>query len=115
MSAFEDFSELLERSCFNSWRSAIGRDDDFILSCVSSVLYTKEEVGGKWRFSFALRKNGRWHQCQRDIEPVAYDPYDPPPAGEFDPKKSMSPQNVASQLASEMLCEVARMVVSDDR
>ena len=106
MSAFEDFSELLERVCFNSWRSAIGRDDELTLSEVSSVLFTKEEVGGKWHFSFALRRLGRWAQSKREVEPLEYDPYDPPPVDEYDPKRSQSPQNFASQLATEMLMEV---------
>ena len=107
MVEFEDFAEMVERICESSWRSAIGRDNAALISEVSTILFSKEEVGGKWEFSFALRRFGRWAQSKRSVEPLKYDPMDPPPAGTFDPERSMSPQNQASQLATEMLLEVA--------
>lgn len=106
MTAFEEFSELVERACFNSWRSALGKDDEGLISEISTILFSKEE-GAQWEFSFALRRYGRWAQAKRSIEPVRYDPMDPPPVTEFDPRRSMSPQNQASQLAMEMLLDVA--------
>jgi len=109
MSPFEEFSELVERVCFNSWRSSIGREDSET-SRVSSILFTKEELGGVWRFSFALRVDGRWYQSQCETEPVEYDPYDPPPIDEFDPKRSVSPQNLASSMAGDMLVDVYRRI-----
>lgn len=112
MTSFEEFSEMLERGCFNSWRSAVGKDDEVMLSRISSVLFTKEELPSKWRFSFALRRDGRWVQCSRDVEPVEYDPYDPPPIDDFDPVRSVSPQNLASTVASEMLSDISRRVFS---
>ena len=114
MSRFEDFSELLERVCFNSWRSAIGKDDEVLLSEISSVLFTKEESEAGWKFSFSLRRFGRWAQATRTLEPLEYDPYDPPPIDEYDPKVSMSPQNRASQLATDMLCAVAEKMGAGD-
>lgn len=106
MVPFEEFAEMVERVCFNSWRSAVGKDNEALISEVSTILFTKEE-GAKWEFSFALRRYGRWAQSKREIEPVEYDPMDPPPISQFDPKRSMSPQNQASQLAMEMLLEVS--------
>ena len=106
MTSFEEFAELVERICFNSWRSAIGKENEALISEVSTVLFSKEE-GRQWEFSFALRRYGRWAQSKRRIDPVEYDPMDPPPAGTFDPLRSMSPQNRASELATEMLLEVA--------
>ena len=114
MSQFEEFSELLERTCFNSWRSAIGKDNEPLISEISSVLFTKEEAADGWRFSFALRRFGRWVQVERTIEPIEYDPYDPPPIDDYDPKRSMSPQNQASQLGTDMLCGVAEMLGAKD-
>ena len=113
MSAFEDFSEMLERTCFNGWRSVIGRGDEALLSEISTVIYTKEDRGSEWAFSFGLRRFGRWAQCQRQIEPVDFDPLDLPPADRFDPKKSMSPMNKASALGIEMISEVAERLGSD--
>ena len=110
MTQFEDFAEMVERICFSSWRSAIGRDDEELISEVSTVLFSKEDKGARWEFSFALRRFGRWSQSKREIERVEYDPMDPPPAGMYDPKRSQSPQNRASELATEMLLEVAGML-----
>ena len=110
MTSFEDFSEMVERSCFNSWRSAVGKDDEVMLSRISSILFTKEELPSIWRFSMALRRDGRWVQCSRDVEPVEYDPYNPQPIDEFDPVKSLSPQNMASSVALDMLTEISRRV-----
>ena len=106
MNDFEWFAELLERICMNSWRSAIGAGESFPIESVSSVLFTKEKLPSEWKFSFAVRSLGRWVQATRSIEPLEYDPYDPPPIDEFDPKRSMSPQNQASALAIDMLEEV---------
>lgn len=107
MSPFEEFSELLERVCFNSWRSALGKDDEALIEEVSSILFTKEETPQGWRFSFSLRRFGKWAQATRTVEPLEYDPYDPPPIDEYDPKRSMSSQNVASQTGTDMLVELA--------
>ena len=107
MTDFEEFSEMVERVCFNSWRSAVGKDNEGLISEVSTVLFSKEEKGAEWEFSFALRRFGRWAQSKRKIKPVEYDLLNPTPIGEFDPRRSMSPQNQASQLATEMLLEVA--------
>lgn len=105
MTQFEEFSEMVERICFNSWRSAVGKDNEGLISEVSTILFSKEE-GREWEFSFALRRFGRWAQAKRSIEPVEYDPINPPPVTGYDPKQR-SPQNQASELAMEMLLEVA--------
>ena len=107
MIGFEEFAELLERICFNSWRSALGKDNDALISEISTIAFSKEDIGGKWRFSFALRRFGRWAQAQREISPIEYDPYDPPPIDVYESGKSQSPQNIASQLAIEMLQQIA--------
>ena len=107
MTEFAEFAEFLERICSSSWRSAVGRDNEELISEVSTVLFSMEDKGEKWEFSFALRRFGRWSQAKREIAKVEYDPMDPPPAGVYDPKRSQSPQNKASELATEMLLEVA--------
>lgn len=114
MMQFEEFAELVERCCFNSWRSAIGKDNEPLISEISSILFTKEEAVDGWRFSFALRRFKKWAQAEMKIEPVEYDPYDPPPIDEYDPKRSMSPQNQASQLATELLTAVANKLGAED-
>lgn len=106
MSGFEQFAELVERICMNSWRSAIGARDSGVIESISSVLFSKEDKGDEWKFSFAVRERGRWVQSMRSVEPVEYDPYDPPPVTGFDPDRSMSPQNRASTIALEMMEEV---------
>lgn len=105
MVPFEEFAEMVERGCFSSWRSAIGKDNEALISEVQSVLFTKEDKGSRWEFSFALRRYGRWAQSKRSMEPMQYDLLDPPPAGEYDPRRSQSPQNRASELSLEMLME----------
>ena len=107
MVPFEEFAEMVERGCVNSWRSAIGKDNEGLIAEVQTVLFSKEDKGGNWEFSFALRRYGRWAQSKRAVEPIQYDLLNPPPAGEYDPKRSQSPQNKASELSTEMLLEVA--------
>ena len=109
----DEFSEMLERNCFNAWRSVIGRDNVEIIESVNSVLFTRSETDGRWTFSFALRIGERWHQVKKDVDAIEYDPYDPPPfddTEEFDPRKHMSPQNIASEVSIELLTEVGRKV-----
>lgn len=109
----DEFSEMLERNCFNAWRSVIGRDNVEIIESVNSVLFTRSETDGGWTFSFALRIGERWHQAKKDVDAIEYDPYDPPPfddTEEFDPRKHMSPQNIASEVSIELLTEVGRKV-----
>ena len=109
----DEFSEMLERNCFNAWRSVIGRDNVEIIESVNSVLFTRSETDGRWTFSFALRIRERWHQAKKDVDAIEYDPYDPPPfddTEEFDPRKHMSPQNIASEVSIELLTEVGRKV-----
>ena len=115
MSQFEEFAELLERCCFNSWRSAIGKDNEPLISEISSILFTKEEAYDGWRFSFALRRFGKWVQVERTIEPIEYNPYDPPAFDEPNYlKHNMSPQNTASQLGTEILLAVAEKLGARD-
>ncbi len=109
----DEFSEMLERNCFNAWRSVIGRDNVDIIESVNSVLFTRSECDGKWVFSFALRIGERWHQAKTEMERIEYDPYDPPPFDDtegFDPKRHMSPQNIASEASIELLTEVGKKV-----
>ena len=47
------------------------------------------------------------------MERIEYDPYDPPPFDDtegFDPKRHMSPQNIASEASIELLTEVGKKV-----
>ena len=90
-----------------------GRLSAGIIESVNSVLFTRSETDGRWTFSFALRIGERWHQAKKDVDAIEYDPYDPPPfddTEEFDPRKHMSPQNIASEVSIELLTEVGRKV-----
>lgn len=103
--AFDEFAEMLERNCISLWRTVVGRDDDDVILQVNSILFTKKiSDDGMWVFGFALRRISRWYQHQSEIEPIEYDPIDPP--REFDPNKSVSPQNRASTLAVDMVQSV---------
>ena len=103
---FEEFAEIMERLCFGSWRSAIGKDRDDVISEVSSVLFTKDDLGDEWKFTFALRRDGRWVQSSAVVGRVEWDPYDPPSIDDYDPDRR-SPQNIASTHALEMLEDIA--------
>lgn len=103
---FDEFSEMVERSCFNSWRSVIGMANEDIISSVDSVLFTRQEREGAWEFSFALRSDGRWSQSKMEMEPIEFDPFNPPDLS--DVQASMSPQNKASSISIELLGSVAK-------
>lgn len=110
---FDEFSEVLERNCFNAWRSVIGRDNVDAIESVNSVLFTRVEGEELWTFSFALRIGERWHQAKKEIDRIEYDPCDPPPFDDtegFDLRRHMSPQNIASEVSVDLLTEVARKV-----
>lgn len=110
---FDGFSEILERNCFNAWRSVFGRDDRELIEAVNSVLFTRSESGGMWTFSFAVRRGDRWFQAKEEIPEVTYDPMDPPPFDDASPegvRSQMSPENLASELSVRLLGEVARKV-----
>lgn len=102
---FDEFSEMVERACFNSWRSVVGVANGAVIDNVDSILLTRSE-GERWAFSFALRVDGRWSQSKVEVEPLEYDPFAEPDPN--DVEASMSPMNRASSISIELLSDVAR-------
>lgn len=49
-----------------SWRSWIGKDSPAI-SEIDSAVFTKQDKGDGWEFSFALRRQGRWYQQKTTV------------------------------------------------
>lgn len=109
---FDEFSEMIERSCFNSWRSVIGLANEDIIGGVDSILFTRDEKDDKWEFSFALRVHGKWSQSKQDVKPVEFDPFNPPDPN--DVEANMSPQNRASSISIELLSSVAKKIGAKD-
>lgn len=108
---FDEFSEMVERNCFTSWRSVVGRDLEDLIESVNSMVVTRSCDDDGWTFSFGLRIDRKWYQAKRTIPPVEYDILEPQPHGEeFDPARSMSPDNTASELSIEIMSEVAEEV-----
>ena len=105
---FEEFSEMVERNCFNSWRSVLGVLDDAetVIKESDSILFTRKDKGDKWEFSFSLRRLGVWVQVIKAIEPFEYDLLNP--SDPLNVEANMSPQNRASILATDLLTELAQ-------
>lgn len=100
---FVEFSELMERDCCMSWRSVIGRQNEYVISLIDSTVFTMQEKDGMWLYSFAVRSDGRWHQGKAEIEPVSYDIFEPNDEGQ-----NRSPENVASDLSFSILEKIAK-------
>ena len=115
MITFDEFSEMLERNCFNSWRTSIGRSNNEVIESVNAVIFTRNDNNkdGTWEFSFALRIGNKWYQAVKIIDRVEYDIYNPP---SFDDMKNgnvkcnMSPQNIASSLAIDLLSDIDKKI-----
>ena len=109
---FDEFSEMIERACFNSWRSVIGLANEELITSVDSILFTRQEHGDKWEFSFALRVDTKWSQSKIEMEPIEFDPFGP-----IDPQnveENMSPQNKASSISIDLLSNVAKKIGAID-
>ena len=102
MTTFADFSEIMERDCYASWRSVVGRQNEYKIATVDSTVFTMQDKGDKWSFSFAIRSDGRWHQGKVEIEPVSYDIFSPNDDGQ-----NRSPANIASDLSFSILEKIA--------
>lgn len=100
---FTDFSELMERNCYASWRSVIGRQNEYKIDTVDSTVFTMQERDGKWVYSFAIRSEGRWHQGKVETEPISYDIFAPNDEGQ-----NRSPENIASDLSFSILDSIAK-------
>lgn len=102
---FYDFTEDVERLCSASWRSVAGRGSS-IVSDVNSVLFTREDRGGRWVVTFSLRTpDGSWNQARREVEPVSMDETSVERGG-------MGMRNVASSVALELVSESVRKAVA---
>ena len=102
---YDDFSELVERACFNGWRSVVGRDDHRI-DFINSIVFTRHREELKWEFSFGLRYGKTWCQATCDMKPLNYDVLDIGPAGTYEPDRDMSPENKAQDMAMLLLADV---------
>lgn len=102
---FVEFSEIIERACYNSWRTVLGRDKEDTIAKINSVLFTMNDKGDIWEYSFALRIDKKWYQSKIEMPPVEYDIYEPAPF--FDVDANKSPQNIASEKAIEILNTIA--------
>lgn len=102
MSSFSEFSELMERNCYASWRSVIGRQNEYRIESVDSTVFTMQDKDGEWRYSFAIRSDGRWYQGKASTLPVSYDIFAPNDNGQ-----NRSPENVASDLSFAILEEIS--------
>lgn len=107
---FDEFSEMMERLFANSWRSAIGRNNQDVIDSVTSTIFIRKVTDEKWSFSFALRIHDVWYQAQHEIDEVQYDPIEPPDVDEYDRSRSLSPQQQASALATDILNEIREKV-----
>lgn len=102
---YEGFCELVERACFNSWRTVIGRDN-YKLGLINSVIFTRSRNDTKWDFSFGVRYGKTWCQFSCDMEPLEYDILSIGKPGTYDPGRDMSPENRAQDMASVLLAGV---------
>lgn len=102
MTTFADFSEIMERDCYASWRSVIGRQNEYLIDSVDSTVFTMQETDDRWIYSFSIRSNGKWHQGKAETVPITYDVLASNEHGE-----NRSPENVASDLAFSILERIA--------
>ena len=90
---FVGFAEVVERDCFAGWRSVLGRDNEYMLRDIDSVVFSMRDNEDAWSFSFALRYKGKWAQGKKDIAPVEYDVFG----------QDRSPDNIASDISLGLL------------
>lgn len=102
---FDRFSEMVERQCALSWRTAIGRDAKDAVRSVNSVLFTREEKGGTWSMTFQLRSGKRWNMASVDMKPVRMDEMDVAPG---EPGPAQRAALVAMDLAQRAAEEVKK-------
>ena len=103
---FERFTELVERQCVMSWRTAIGRDRESVLGSVNSVLFTRSDKDGRWSLTLQLRTGKRWNIATVEISPVSMSEVDVEPG-------EPGPSQRASMVAVKLTDDVAREVLKN--
>lgn len=102
--SFTEFAEMVERRLSASWRSVVVMHDDEMLGEITSTVFTMDGSGDKWKFSFALRRDGMWYQSKCEVDPFDYEVVDLPDRN--DVRANMSPENRASEVSIEMLSDI---------
>lgn len=105
MTPFNEFTGKMERVLICAWRSVVcacNIDENMF----NSVMFSMENEGNYWGYSFAVRTGSKWLQAVRRIKAFEYDIFAPNDNGQ-----NRSYDNVASELALDILSEIREKVL----